>query len=86
MRSLTSGSADFLDPFGQTTSRFGEAALYRTSSLSQLFINWATERNRTKFGHEKYQKGLENITDNAGGQGTVQRLTAREASTNSLRK
>jgi hypothetical protein len=29
------------------------------------------ERNRGKFGHEKYHKRLENITDNAGGQGTV---------------
>jgi hypothetical protein len=29
------------------------------------------ERNRGKFGHEKYHKRLENIADNAGGQGTV---------------
>jgi hypothetical protein len=29
------------------------------------------ERNRSKFGHEKYHKRLENIADNAGGQGTV---------------
>jgi hypothetical protein len=29
------------------------------------------ERNRGKFGHEKYHKRLKNIADNAGGQGTV---------------
>jgi hypothetical protein len=29
------------------------------------------ERNYSKFGHEKYHKRLENIADNAGGQGTV---------------
>jgi hypothetical protein len=29
------------------------------------------ERNHGKFGHEKYHKRLENIADNAGGQGMV---------------
>jgi hypothetical protein len=50
--------------------------------LGRLFCTWrapmnrplrelCAERNRGKFGHEKYHKRLTNIADNAGGQGTV---------------
>src|SRR6266550_8598985 len=43
----------------------------RRAPMNRPLRELCAERNRGKFGHEKYHKRLENIIDNAGGQGTM---------------
>jgi hypothetical protein len=52
----------------------GEAILYQASPLRQPFRELGVERNRSKTGHEKYHKRVENIAENAGGEDTVARV------------
>jgi len=54
--------------------------------LANFLANWATERNRSKLGYEKYQKRLENIADNAGGQSTVAWVTPQASLTKTQQK
>ena len=58
-------------PFGQGARGLGKLFCTGRAPMNRPLRELCAERNHGKFGHEKYRKRLENIADNAGGQGTV---------------